>query len=174
MLDEYFRGRLMKDQIFKKGQFVVYPAHGVGVVDGIETQEISGTELSVLVITFEKDKMIVRLPLNSSTAKKVRKLCSKEEMDEAIEYLRTPTKTKKMMWSRRAQEYESKINSGDLMSITQVVRDLYRSDTQQEHSYSERQIFQSAIDRLVREYAAVAQIDEKEAMENLEKALQAA
>ena len=164
----------MKDPIFEKGQFVVYPAHGVGVIEGIETQEIAGTELTVLVISFAKDKMIVRLPLNNSTSKKIRKLCSKEEMEEAVNYLRTPTKAKKMMWSRRAQEYESKINSGDLMSITQVVRELYRSDTQAEHSYSERQIFQAAIDRLAKEYAAVAEIDEKQAIENLEKALKAA
>lgn len=164
----------MKDPVFKKGQFVVYPAHGVGVIEGIEKQEISGSTLAVLVISFKKDKMVVRLPLNNSTSKKVRNLCSKEEMEKAIDYLRVPTKAKKMMWSRRAQEYESKINSGDLMSITQVVRDLYRSDTQPEHSYSERQIFQAAIDRLVREYAAVAQIDEKQAMEDLKKALKAA
>jgi CarD family transcriptional regulator len=164
----------MKECSFEEGQFVVYPAHGVGVVNGIETHNIAGMDLTVIVIAFNKDKMIVRLPLNSSTAKKVRCLCSKEEMETAINYLRTPTKTKKMMWSRRAQEYESKINSGDLMSITQVVRDLHRSASQPEHSYSERQIYQEALDRLMREYAAVAQIDEKQAMEDLERALKAA
>jgi CarD family transcriptional regulator len=164
----------MDDFTFEEGQLVVYPAHGVGVVKGIESHNISGTELSVVVIAFEKDKMVVRLPLNSATVKKVRKLCTKEEMEAAVEYLRTPTKVKKMMWSRRAQEYEAKINSGDLMSITKVVRDLHRSATQPEHSYSERQIYQEAVDRLMREYAAVAQIDEKQAMENIEKALRAA
>lgn len=164
----------MKNHTFEKGQFVVYPAHGVGVITGIETEEISGIELRVLLISFEKDKMVVRLPLNNSISKKIRKLCSKEDMEKAIDYLRVPTKTKKMMWSRRAQEYESKINSGDLMSITQVVRDLYRSDAQPERSYSERQIFQSAINRLMKEYSVIAEIDEKQAMENLEKALQAA
>ncbi len=163
----------MKKEIFKSGQYVVYPAHGVGVVQGIETENIAGTELKVLVISFEKDKMVVRLPLNSSIAKKVRSLCSKEDMEKAIESLRTPTKAKKMMWSRRAQEYEAKINSGDIMSITQVVRDLHRTATQPEHSYSERQIYQEAMDRLMREYAAVAQIDEDEAMEKLKEALAA-
>lgn len=161
----------MKKEIFKSGQYVVYPAHGVGIVQGIETENIAGTELKVLVISFEKDKMVVRLPLNSSMAKKVRSLCSKEEMEKAIESLRTPTKAKKMMWSRRAQEYEAKINSGDIMSITQVVRDLHRTATQPEHSYSERQIYQEAMDRLMREYAAVAQIDEDKAMEKLKEAL---
>lgn len=164
----------MSDFEFKEGQYVVYPAHGVGIVKGIETHNISGTELRVMVIVFDKDKMVVRLPLNSSTMKKVRRLCTKGELEDALNYLRTPTKTKKMIWSRRAQEYESKINSGDIMSITQVVRDLHRSSTQPEHSYSERQIYQEAIDRLMREYAAVIQIDEKKAMEELQKALQAA
>ena len=163
----------MKKEIFKSGQFVVYPAHGVGVVQGIETENIAGTELKVLVILFEKDKMVVRLPLNSSMAKKVRSLCSKEEMEKAIETLRTPSKVKKMMWSRRAQEYEAKINSGDLMSITQVVRDLHRTATQPEHSYSERQIYQEAMDRLMQEYAAVEQIDEDKAMAKLKEALAA-
>lgn len=163
----------MKKEIFKSGQYVVYPAHGVGVVQGIETENIAGTELKVLIISFEKDKMVVRLPLNSSMAKKVRSLCSKEEMEKAIESLRTPSKIKKMMWSRRAQEYEAKINSGDLMSITQVVRDLHRTATQPEHSYSERQIYQEAMDRLMREYAAVAQIGENEAMEKLKEVLAA-
>ena len=125
---------------FKEGQYVVYPAHGVGIIEGIETLVVAGADLRVVVIVFAKDKMVVRLPLNSSTVKRVRPLCTKEEMDAAIDYLRTPTKMKKMIWSRRAQEYESKINSGDIMSITQVVRDLHRSSSQSEHSYSERQI----------------------------------
>ncbi|MDR2681634.1 MAG: CarD family transcriptional regulator [Holosporaceae bacterium] len=163
----------MEDCGFEEGQLVVYPAHGVGVVQGIETQNISGSELKVIVIAFDKDKMVVRLPLNRSTSKKIRKLCSKKEMEEAINYLRVPTKTKKMMWSRRAQEYETKINSGDPISIAQVVRDLHRTAMQPEHSYSERQIYQEALCRLMREYAAVAQIDEKQAMEDLEKVLAA-
>ncbi|MDR2794784.1 MAG: CarD family transcriptional regulator [Holosporaceae bacterium] len=163
----------MEDSGFEEGQLVVYPAHGVGIVQGIETQNISGSELKVIVIAFDKDKMVVRLPLNKFTSKKIRKLCTKKEMEEAIDYLRVPPKTKKMMWSRRAQEYETKINSGDPISIAQVVRDLHRTATQPEHSYSERQIYQEALCRLMREYAAVAQIDEKQAMENLEKVLAA-
>lgn len=163
----------MKKEQFTEGQYVVYAAHGVGIVQGIETENIAGVELKVLVISFEKDKMVVRLPMNASLTKKVRSLCTKEEMEKAIETLRSPAKIKKMMWSRRAQEYEAKINSGDLMSITQVVRDLHRTAEQPEHSYSERQIYQEAIDRLISEYAAVAHIGEEEAMEKLQKVLAA-
>jgi CarD family transcriptional regulator len=163
----------MESQEFRKGQYVVYPAHGVGIIECVEKQNISGQEIDVIVISFDRDKMVVRLPLNKSTSKKVRKLCSKSEMEEAINCLRKPGRIKKMMWSRRAQEYESKINSGDPISIAQVVRDLHRSATQPEHSYSERQIYQEALDRLMREYAAVAKIDEKQALEYLEKTLAA-
>lgn len=159
---------------FFKGQYVVYPAHGVGVIKGIETQEVAGTEIKVLVISFSKDKMVVRLPLNKSTSKKVRKLCSKDVMKEALECLKTPAKSKKMMWSRRAQEYENKINSGDPVSIAQVVRDLYRTPNQPEHSYSERQIYKEALSRLTKEFAIVEEMAEDEALGVLEKALQAA
>ncbi len=159
---------------FFEGQYVVYPAHGVGVIKGIETQEIAGTQIQVLVISFSKDKMVVRLPLNKSTHKKVRNLCSKDEMKEALNCLKTPTKSKKMMWSRRAQEYESKINSGDPVSIAQVIRDLHRTPNQPEHSYSERQIYKEALTRLSKEFAIVEEMPEDEALNVLEKALQAA
>ena len=156
---------------FSVGELIVYPAHGIGVVQGVENQEISGVELKVLVILFSRDKMTVRLPINKNTMEKIRKLSSESEMNEAIEYLRKPVKVKKTMWSRRAQEYESKINSGIPLSIAQVIRDLHRSATQPEHSYSERKIYQEALDRLMREYAAVAKIDEKLALEKLENVL---
>jgi CarD family transcriptional regulator len=159
---------------FFEGQYVVYPAHGVGVIKGIETQEIAGTQIQVLVISFSKDKMVVRLPLNKSTNKKVRNLCSKDEMKEALDCLKTPTKSKKMMWSRRAQEYENKINSGDPVSIAQVIRDLHRTPNQPEHSYSERQIYKEALTRLSKEFAIVEEMAEDEALTVLEKALQAA
>jgi CarD family transcriptional regulator len=144
------------------------------VVKGFEQEEISGVKLNTVVISFDKDKMVVKLPLNGSSVSRVRRLCSRKEMQEAIDCLRSPTKVKKMMWSRRAQEYENKINSGIPMSIAQVVRDLHRTATQPEHSYSERQIYQEALDRLIKEYAAVAKIDEKEASAYLEKVLTAA
>ncbi|MCR5225219.1 MAG: CarD family transcriptional regulator [Alphaproteobacteria bacterium] len=164
----------MSECSFKEGEFVVYPAHGVGVVKGIEKQNIAGTELKVVVISFDKDKMTVRLPLNKSTSSKIRRLCTKEEMLEAVDFLRTPARAKKMMWSRRAQEYEAKINSGVPMSIAQVIRELHRSANQPEHSYSERQIYQEALERLTSEYAVVANIDEGAALAELKNALEAA
>ncbi|MDR1982782.1 MAG: CarD family transcriptional regulator [Holosporaceae bacterium] len=164
----------MNEKTFEEGEYVVYPAHGIGIVKGFEQQNIAGSVLKMLVVSFDKDKMTIKLPLNGSTTSKLRKLCSKKEMQEAIDCLRSPTRVKKMMWSRRAQEYETKINSGIPMSIAQVVRDLHRTATQPEHSYSERQIYQEALDRLIKEYAAVTQIGEKEAMAFLEKVLTAA
>ena len=164
----------MREGSFIEGELVVYPAHGVGTIKGIEKQNIAGTELKVIVISFDKDKMTVRLPLNKSTTTKIRKLCSKKEMQEAVEYLRTPTKIKKTIWSRRAQEYEAKINSGVPLSIAQVVRDLHRNADQPENSYSERQIYQEARSRLTKEYAAVVHVDEEQAMADLKDALEAA
>ncbi|MDR1551822.1 MAG: CarD family transcriptional regulator [Holosporaceae bacterium] len=164
----------MRERVFEEGEYVVCPAHGVGIVKRVERQQISDIELEMVVISFDKDKMTVKLPLNESTVQKVRKLCSKKEMQEAVDCLKTPARIKKMMWSRRAQEYEAKVNSGIPLSIAQVVRDLYRTATQPEHSYSERQIYQEALDRLMKEYAAVSQIGEKEALAYLEKILAAA
>ncbi|MDR1561405.1 MAG: CarD family transcriptional regulator [Holosporaceae bacterium] len=164
----------MKELLFEKGEYVVYPAHGIGVVQGVETQNIGGVDLKVVVVSFERDKMIVRLPLNKSIFSKIRKLCSKEEMQEAVKCLRVPTRVKKMMWSRRSQEYEAKINTGDPLSIAQVIRALHRRASQPDHSYSEHQIYQEALDRLMREYAAVEKVDEQQAMRELEKALNAA
>ncbi len=161
----------MAELAFDKGQYIVYPAHGVGIIQGIESQSIGNLQIKVLVISFEKDKMTIRLPLNKSTASKVRHLCSKKEMQEVIECLKVPTKVKKTMWSRRAQEYESKINSGIPLSIAQVVRDLHRTANQPEHSYSERQLYQEALDRLMREYALVNKVNEVEALKELEAAL---
>lgn len=164
----------MKEVDFRAGQYVVCPAYGVGIVSGTENQEVAGTKLTVLVIVFEKSKMTVRLPINALNSKSIRRLCSKEEMKEAIDCLKGPTRVRKMMWSRRAQEYESKINSGNPIAIAEVVRDLHRSATQPEHSYSERQIYQEALDRLMREYAVVEEIDELQARSHLEKVLQEA
>jgi CarD family transcriptional regulator len=164
----------MNGNTFEEGEYVVYPAHGIGIVKGVEQQSIAGNELKMLVVSFDKDKMTIKLPLNSATSSRIRKLCSKKEIQEAIDCLKSPIRVKKMMWSRRAQEYETKINSGIPLSIAQVVRDLHRTATQPEHSYSERQIYQEALDRLMKEYAAVTKIGEKEAMEYLEKDLTAA
>ena len=153
---------------------MVYPSHGVGKITSLENQQIAGYDLKVFVISFEKDRMTLRLPVGKARSAGLRKLSSPTEMKAALAKLRGKTRAKRTMWSRRAQEYEAKINSGDPASIAEVVRDLYRNAGQADQSYSERQIFQAAMDRLVREFAAVEKIDEATATKKLEELLQAA
>jgi len=164
----------MSDKTFGAGDFVVYPTHGVGKILGIETQEIAGHTLSVFVVHFDKDRMTLRVPLGKAKVSGLRKLSSRKEMDVALTKLKGRSKAKRTMWSRRAQEYEAKINSGDPASIAEVVRDLYRNVGQPEQSYSERQIYQAALDRLVRELAAIDGIDETQATQRLHQVLKAA
>jgi CarD family transcriptional regulator len=159
---------------FAAGDLVVYPSHGVGKITAIETQEIAGHTLSVFVVHFDKDRMTLRVPLGKAKVSGLRKLSSRKEMDVALTKLKGRSKAKRTMWSRRAQEYEAKINSGDPASIAEVVRDLYRNVGQPEQSYSERQIYQAALDRLVREFAAVERIDEPTAIRRVEQILNAA
>jgi len=156
------------------GDFVVYPTHGVGKIHGVETQEIAGQSLSVFVIHFEKDRMTLRVPVGKAKGSGLRRLSTRKEMDAALTKLKGRSRAKRTMWSRRAQEYEQKINSGDPASIAEVVRDLYRNVGQPEQSYSERQIYQAALDRLVREFAAVEKIDENTAVQRVEEMLNAA
>ncbi len=145
---------------FHPNEFVVYPAHGVGRIISIEEQEIAGRTLELFVVSFEKDKMTLRVPTNKATEIGMRSLSSPDLITKALETLKGKAKVKRAMWSRRAQEYEQKINSGDLMSIAEVVRDLHRTDDQREQSYSERQLYEAALDRLTREVAAVSGSDE--------------
>jgi CarD family transcriptional regulator len=149
----------------------VYPSHGVGKILGIETQEISGYQLSVFVVHFDKDRMTLRVPVTKATNSGLRRLSTQKEMELALAKLKGRSKAKRTMWSRRAQEYEAKINSGDPAAIAEVVRDLYRNAGQPDQSYSERQIYQAALDRLVRELAAVESIDEQTATRRLEQIL---
>ncbi len=158
---------------FSTGDLVVYPTHGVGKIVGIETQEIAGHILSVFVVHFDKDRMTLRVPLAKAKASGLRKLSSRKEMDAALAKLRGRSRAKRTMWSRRAQEYQAKIASGDPGSIAEVVRDLFRNVGQPEQSYSERQIYQAALDRLVREFAAVERIDELTATQRVEQLLMA-
>jgi CarD family transcriptional regulator len=158
---------------FATGDLVVYPTHGVGKIVGIETQEISGHTLNVFVVHFDKDRMTLRVPLAKAKASGLRRLSSRKEMDAALAKLRGRSRTKRSMWSRRAQEYQAKIASGDPGSIAEVVRDLYRNAGQPEQSYSERQIYQAALDRFVREFAAVERIDETTATLRVEQLLTA-
>ena len=166
--------RSKEDIIFKAGDHVVYPTHGVGKVLGIEKQEISGHSLQVITVHFEKDRMTLRVPVAKAKNSGLRRLSSRKTMDTALATLKGRSRIKRTMWSRRAQEYEAKINSGDPVSIAEVVRDLYRNADQPDQSYSERQIYQAALDRLVRELAAVEEIDEQAATQRLEQLLKAA
>lgn len=148
---------------FRPDDFVVYPAHGVGQIVSIEEQEVAGTRLELFVISFDKDKMTLRVPTAKATSVGMRNLSSPDIIEKALETLKGRARVKRAMWSRRAQEYEQKINSGDLVSIAEVVRDLHRADDQPEQSYSERQLYEAALERLTRELAAVEEIDEAKA-----------
>lgn len=156
---------------FGTGDFVVYPAHGVGYVEGVETQVIAGMEITLYTISFEKDRMRLKLPVSKVKASGLRKLSSKDRLKDALATLQGRSQTRRIMWSRRAQEYETKINSGDPVAIAEVLRDLKKEDAQSEQSYSERQIYQAALARLAREVAAIEKIDEKKAAEKLEAVL---
>jgi CarD family transcriptional regulator len=159
---------------YKIGEFVVYPAHGVGKIVALEEQEIAGSSLELFVIDFEKDKMRLRVPLPKCDSVGMRKLSDKTMADNAMKVLTGKARVKRTMWSRRAQEYEAKINSGDLISVAEVVRDLYRSDRQPEQSYSERQLYESALDRMAREIACVRKLDDAGAVSEIEAILEKA
>ena len=158
-------------QGFKTNEFIVYPAHGVGQIVSIEEQEIAGAKLELFVITFIKDKMTLRVPTAKIASVGMRKLAEPPLVRRALETLKGRARIKRTMWSRRAQEYEAKINSGDIVAIAEVVRDLYRSESQPEQSYSERQLYEAALDRLSREIAAVQRVTETEAVKEIEAAL---
>ncbi|MEZ5854184.1 MAG: CarD family transcriptional regulator [Hyphomicrobiaceae bacterium] len=156
---------------FKTNELIVYPAHGVGRIIGIEEQEIAGMALELFVIEFEKDKMTLRVPTSKSASVGMRKLAEDGIVTRALDTLKGRARIKRTMWSRRAQEYEAKINSGDLVAIAEVVRDLYRSEAQPEQSYSERQLYEAALDRMARELAAVERSDERGAMQRITEIL---
>jgi CarD family transcriptional regulator len=162
---------LTQRQGFKTNEFVVYPAHGVGQILAIEEQEIAGARLELFVINFMKDKMTLRVPTAKVANVGMRKLSEPALVKKALETLKGRARVKRTMWSRRAQEYEAKINSGDIVAIAEVVRDLYRSDSQPEQSYSERQLYEAALDRLSREIAVVQHSTETEAVKEIESQL---
>jgi len=156
---------------FKTNEFVVYPAHGVGQIIAIEEQEIAGFKLELFVVNFAKEKMTLRVPTAKVVSVGMRKLAGSSDIEKSLTILTGRARVKRTMWSRRAQEYETKINSGDIFATSEVVRDLYRSDAQPEQSYSERQLFESALARLVDEIAAVESLSETEAMKRVETSL---
>jgi CarD family transcriptional regulator len=159
---------------FKSGDHVVYPTHGVGTVQGIETMSAAGLALQVIVVTFDENRMTLRVPVGKAASSGLRKLASAESMTEALDTLRGRARVKRTMWSRRAQEYEAKINSGDPVQIAEVVRDLHRNAGQPDQSFSERQIYEQAMDRLAAELAAIDRTDKPAATEKLLNHLNAA
>lgn len=156
---------------FRADDYVVYPAHGVGKIVSIEEQEIAGIKLELFVISFEKEKMTLRVPTAKALDVGMRSLSTPATIRQAMDILKGKARVKKAMWSRRAQEYEQKINSGDLIAIAEVVRDLHRADDQREQSYSERQLYEAALDRLTREVAAVNGADENAAQKQVDDVL---
>ena len=159
---------------YQDGDFVVYPTHGVGKIIGTEATEIAGIQATLMVIRFEQDRMTLRVPLEKAKTLGLRTLSSRKHMDDAILTLKGKAKVKRAMWSRRAQEYEAKIKSGDPVNIAEVVRDLRKRDPQAEQSYSERQMYQAALERLAREFAAIEDIDQETAAVRLEDMMDAA
>ena len=159
---------------FKAGQFIVYPAHGVGKVTGVERETVAGFDIELYVVLFEQDKMTLRVPTAKAEAAGMRALSNELILKDSFTTLKGRARIKRTMWSRRAQEYEAKINSGDLILVSEVVRDLHRTDAQPEQSYSERQLYERATDRMVREVAAIKKIDRgvalDEVLETLTKA----
>ena len=160
-----------KKSEFRPNDYVVYPAHGVGQIVSIESQEIAGISMELFVISFEKDKMTLRVPTHKATDVGMRSLSSPDVVSQAMKTLKGKAKVKRAMWSRRAQEYEQKINSGDLIAIAEVVRDLHRADDQREQSYSERQLYEAALERLTREVAAVSGGDQVAAARQVDEVL---
>jgi len=158
-------------QGFRTNEHIVYPAHGVGQIVRIEEQEVAGYKLELFVISFQKDKMTLRVPTAKATSVGMRKLAGPDVVKKSLDTLKGRARIKRTMWSRRAQEYEAKINSGNLISIAEVVRDLFRSENQPEQSYSERQLYEAALDRMVRELATIEDITETEAGKQVESYL---
>lgn len=156
---------------FKTGEAIVYPSHGVGHILAIEEQEVAGFKLELFVISFDKDKMTLRVPTSKAASVGMRKLAETDIVSKALVTLTGRARVKRTMWSRRAQEYEAKINSGDLVSIAEVVRDLHRSDAQPEQSYSERQLYEAALERVISELAAVNKITDTEARKLVDESL---
>jgi CarD family transcriptional regulator len=156
---------------FRTNEYIVYPAHGVGRIVRIEEQEIAGATLELFVINFEKDKMTLRVPTAKLATVGMRKLSEEKTVKKALGTLKGKARVKRTMWSRRAQEYDAKINSGDLIAVAEVVRDLYRSDRQPEQSYSERQLFEQALLRMARELAAVRKVDDDQSVKELSEFL---
>ena len=161
----------MSEKLFKSGDLVVYPSHGLGEITGIENREIGGMDIRLYVVAFEREKMILRVPLDKAGPSGMRRLSTRDEMGAAVSTLKGRARVKRTMWSRRAQEYEAKINSGDPVAIAEVVRDLHRNPSQPDQSYSERQMYEAALNRFSNELALVEKIEPGAAAERVESLL---
>ena len=159
------------DSVFTEGDYLVHPAHGVGYVKGVEAQEVAGVRLDMIAISFEQERMVVRVPTQEYASCGLRAVCSPKAMETVYDALRTKSRARKAMWGRRAQEYDNKIRSGNPLHLAQVVRELYRGEEQPSPSYSERQYYQLALERLSREVAVIESIEENTAVERLETIL---
>jgi CarD family transcriptional regulator len=157
-----------KKPSFKVGELIVYPAHGVGKITNVEEQEIAGVKLELYIVDFEKEKLRLKVPTNRAEQKGMRHLADRALIEQAMKVIRGRARIKRVMWSRRAQEYDAKINSGDMIAVSEVIRDLYRSERQPEQSYSERQLFEQALGRFARELAAIRKMDEDQCIKELE------
>ena len=160
-----------KNKLFKIGETVVYPKHGVGEIVKIESMEVAGIKTKFYVVKMEQARLTIRVPLEKKNFVGLRKISSKRIIDNIFNVLKLKPKIRRIMWSRRAQEYDSKIYSGDPIKIAEVIRDLFRKNSQPEQSYSERQMFQIALERLAREVAAVEKTDYFQATEKIENTL---
>lgn len=163
---------MSKDYTFNPGDFVVYPAHGVGQVTDIEKTEVAGQKLELIAVNFNKDKLTLRIPMPNAQKTGLRQIVTPAAMDKAIHTLKGKAKIKRTQWGKRSQEYMSKINSGDPVAVAEVLRDLYKDPEKAEQTYSERQIYEQAMGRLVSEYAVVKNVKEDEAVSKLQAVLQ--
>ena len=167
-------GSAVEKPSFKNDDFVVYPTHGVGRILGTEESDVGGMLFEMLIIRFEHERMTLRVPLDKASTLGLRTLSSRKQMDEAITTLQGKAQIRRDMWSKRAKQYDDKIRSGNPVFIAEVVRDLYRRKSQSEQSYSERQMYQAALERLAREFAAIEKIDQNQAALQLENLMEAA
>jgi CarD family transcriptional regulator len=165
---------MFTEKEFKIGSWVVYPSHGVGKLNKIESFEVNGESIEFFVISFPKNKLILKLPIKKAIKAGLRKVADKSGMHGILAVLGQKTKKRRIVWSKRAQEYESKINSGDLLALAEVVRELYKEGKEAAQSFSERQIYQNAIERLAREVSVIEGIEEPDAIKKIELLLQAA
>jgi CarD family transcriptional regulator len=156
---------------FRKGDAVVYPAHGVGRIDRVGFEEIAGHRLNLIHISFDENQMTLRVPVAQARAAGLRKLASRKQLAEALARVRGRPRASRLMWAKRAQEYLTKINSGDLASLAEVVRDLQSAGDGSGSSFSQRNLFELALDRLAAEFAAVNQTAKVDAVAQLNQAL---